>query len=53
MMMKKLKKKIKGQLKDNYSEKFIEIISKMVELDENNRFDFKELSNEVEKYYGK
>jgi hypothetical protein len=49
----KIKKKIKGQLKDNYSEKFIEIISKMVELDENNRFDFKELSNEVEKYYGK
>ena len=49
----KIIKRIKDNLKENYSEKFIEIISKMVKLDEKKRFDFKELSIEIEKYYGK
>ena len=49
----KIRQKIKGQLKDNYSDKFIEIVTKMVELDEKNRYDFKELFNEIEKNYGK
>ena len=48
-----IKKKIREHLKDNYSEKFIEIINKMVELDEKNRFDFKDLSKEIEDKYGK
>ena len=48
-----IKRKIKEYLKDNYSEKFIQIIYKMVELDEKKRFDFKELSIEIEKNYGK
>ena len=50
---KKIRKKIKENLKENYSEKFIEIISKMVELEEKNRIDFKDLSKEIEKNYGK
>ena len=48
-----IKKKIREELKDNYSEKFIWILTKMVELDEKNRFDFKELADEIEKNYGK
>ena len=48
-----IKKKIKENLKDNYSDKFIGIINKMVELDEKNRFDFKELYKEIEENYGK
>ena len=48
-----IRKKIREQLKDNYSEKFIWILTKMVELEEKNRFDFKELADELEKNYGK
>jgi hypothetical protein len=48
-----IKKKIREHLKDNYSEKFIEIINKMVELNEEKRFDFKDLSKEIEDKYGK
>ena len=48
-----IRKKIREQLKDNYSEKFIWILTKMVELEEKNRFDFKELADEIEKNYGK
>ena len=48
-----IKKKIREQLKDNYSEKFIWILTKMVELEEKNRFDFKQLADEIEKNYGK
>ena len=48
-----IKKKIRENLKDNYSDKFIGIINKMVELDEKNRFDFKELYKEIEENYGK
>jgi len=48
-----VRRKIKHCLKENYSEKFIEIITKMVELDEKNRYDFKELSMEIEKKFGK
>ena len=47
-----IRKKIKTNLKNNYSEKFCEILSKMIVLDEKKRFDFKELSNEIEKNYG-
>ena len=48
----KMRARIKQELKDNYSEKFIEIITKMIELDEKNRYDFKELSEEIKKNYG-
>ena len=48
-----IKKKIREQLKDNYSEKFIWILTKMVELEEKNRFDFKQLADEIDKNYGK
>ena len=48
----KMRSRIKQELKDNYSEKFIEIITKMIELDEKNRYDFKELSEEIKKNYG-
>ena len=48
-----IRKRINEELKDNYSEKFIRILNKMVELNEKNRLDFKELSNEIEKNYGK
>ena len=48
-----IKKRIKQNLRENYSEKFIWILTKMVELDENNRFDFKELQNEIDKIYKK
>ena len=44
-----IKKQLKKNLKNRYSEKFIWIISKMVELDEKNRFDFKELNDEIDK----
>ena len=48
-----IRKKIREQLKDNYSEKFIWILTKMVELEEKNRFDFKQLADEIDKHYGK
>ena len=48
-----IRNRIRGQLKDNYSNKFIEIIIKMVELEEKNRLDFRELYDEIEKNYGK
>ena len=48
-----IRKKIREQLKDNYSEKFIWILTKMVELEEKNRFDFKQLADEIDKNYGK
>ena len=48
-----IRKKIREHLKDNYSDKFIDIITKMVELDEKNRFDFKDLNKEIEDNYGK
>ena len=48
-----IKIKIKEYLQDNYSEKLIHIICKMVELDEKKRLDFKQLSIEIEKNYGK
>ena len=48
-----IRNRIRGQLKDNYSPKFIEIINKMVELDEKNRIDFKELADEIKNKYGK
>jgi serine/threonine protein kinase len=49
----KIRIKIKENLKENYSETFIDIINKMVELDEKNRYDFKELSVAIEENYGK
>ena len=48
-----IRKKIREHLKDNYSEKFIWILTKMVELEEKNRFDFKQLADEIDKNYGK
>ena len=44
-----MKIQIKNNLKKRYSEKFIWIITKMVELSEKNRFDFKELNDEIDK----
>ena len=38
-------------LKKNYSEKFISIIGKMLEIDENNRYDFPSLINDISSYY--
>ena len=46
---KEMKRKLNEILKDRYSEKFIWIITKMVELSEKNRFDFKELNDEIDK----
>ena len=48
-----IRQKIKDNLKENYSEKFIGIINKMVVLEEKNRYDFKELSKVIEENYGK
>ena len=44
-----MKKKLNEYLKNRYSEKFIWIVSKMVVLNEKNRFDFKELNSEIDK----
>jgi hypothetical protein len=44
-----MKIKLKEYLKNKYSEKFIWILSKMVELNEENRFDFHELNEEIDK----
>ena len=38
-------------LKKNYSEKFINIIRKMLEIDENKRYDFPSLINDITSYY--
>ena len=38
-------------LKKNYSEKFISIIGKMLEIDENKRYDFPSLINDIISYY--
>ena len=38
-------------LKKNYSEKFISIIGKMLEIDENKRYDFPSLINDITSYY--
>ena len=46
---KEMKIKLKEYLKNKYSEKFIWILSKMVELNEENRFDFHELNEEIDK----
>ena len=39
-------------LKKNYSEKFINILSKMLEIDENKRYDFPSLINDIITFYG-
>ena len=44
-----IKLKLKEYLKNRYSDKFIYILSKMVELNESDRFDFNELYNEIYK----
>jgi len=44
-----MKKKLNEYLKKKYSEKFIWILGKMVELNETNRFDFNELNSEIDK----
>ena len=44
-----MKKKLNEYLKNKYSEKFIWILGKMVELNESNRFDFNELNSEIDK----
>ena len=44
-----MKKKLNEYLKNKYSEKFIWILGKMVELNETNRFDFNELNSEIDK----
>ena len=44
-----MKSQIKNILKNKYSEKFIWILTKMVELNEKNRFSFKELNDEIDK----
>jgi hypothetical protein len=44
-----MKRKLNEILKDKYSDKFIWILSKMIELDEKNRFDFNELNNEIDR----
>ena len=46
---KEMKRKLNEILKDKYSDKFIYILSKMIELDEKNRFDFNELNNEIDR----
>ena len=38
-------------LRKNYSEKFISIISKMLEIDENKRYDFPSLINDISSFY--
>ena len=47
-----IRKKINERLKSQFSEKFINVISKMVELDENKRYNFKELYEEISKNFG-
>ena len=42
---------LRKHLKKNYSEKFISIIGKMLEIDENNRYDFPSLINDITNYY--
>ena len=44
-----MKAQINNILKNKYSEKFIWILTKMVELNEKNRFSFKELNDEIDK----
>ena len=44
-----MKTQIQNILKNKYSEKFIWILTKMVELNEKNRFSFKELNDEIDK----
>ena len=44
-----IKKKLRKNLNNKYSEKFIGIITRMVELDENKRCDFKELNEEIDR----
>ena len=44
-----IKKKLRENLNNKYSEKFIRIITRMVELDENKRCDFKELNEEIDR----
>ena len=44
-----MKEQIQNILKNKYSEKFIWILTKMVELNEKNRFSFKELNDEIDK----
>jgi hypothetical protein len=46
---KEMKRKLNETLKNKYSDKFIYILSKMIELDEKNRFDFNELNNEIDR----
>ena len=49
--MKIINKILHKHLRKNYSEKFISIISKMLEIDENNRYDFPSLINDISSYY--
>ena len=44
-----IKNFLKQNLKIRYSDRFIYLLTKMVELDEKNRFDFKELNDEIDK----
>ena len=44
-----IKKKLRENLNNKYSEKFIRIITRMVELDENKRCDFKDLNEEIDR----
>ena len=42
---------LRKHLKKNYSEKFITILGKMLELDENKRYDFPSLINDITSHY--
>ena len=44
-----INKQLKINLENKYSDRFIRILTKMVELDEKKRFDFKELNFEIDK----
>ena len=44
-----IKKFLKTNLKNRYSDRFICLLTKMLELNEKNRLDFKELDNEIDK----
>ena len=44
-----IKKQLKKNLRNKYSEKFIRILIKMLEVNEKNRLDFKELNDEIDK----